>query len=66
MNDLIEISRPFGVKLALEPIGFECCMIRSIEHASRLIRILNMDDIGLTLDLFNNYLYDALNDIGDI
>ena len=66
MNDLIQIARPYGVKLALEPIGFECCMIRSIKHAAELVVRMDMDDIGVTLDVFNNYLYDSLKDMDDV
>jgi 2-keto-myo-inositol isomerase len=66
LRRLSDIARPYDVKVAFEPIGFTDCVVRSIWHAWEIVREVNKDNVGLTLDVFNTYLYDALRDIDDI
>jgi 2-keto-myo-inositol isomerase len=66
LHRLADIAQPYNVKVAFEPIGFADCAVRSIGHAWEIVQEVNRDNVGLTLDVFNTYLYDALRDIDDI
>ncbi|WP_302760767.1 sugar phosphate isomerase/epimerase family protein [Christensenella hongkongensis] len=66
LTELAEIARPYKMRLAFEPIGFEDCAVRSLKEAWEIVQKVNLDHVGLTLDVFNEYLYCGLNDIDDI
>ena len=64
--ELSDIAKPYAMQLAFEPIGFSDCAVRSIAHAWEIVQKVDRDNVGLTLDIFNNYLYCALGDVEDI
>ena len=66
LSDLAQIAAAYDVKLAFEPIGLEACAVRSISHAWEIVKKVDLYNVGLTLDVFNDYLYNALEDMDDI
>lgn len=72
-NDCVEVLRtlsgiaaPYGAKLAFEPIGNRRWCVRSIREAAEIIKAVNRDNVGLTLDAMNLYCYTALRDMADL
>jgi 2-keto-myo-inositol isomerase len=61
-----EISKPYGIKLAFEPIGDPRWCVRSLKQCWEIIRTINRDDVGIVLDAFNLYLHNKLADINDL
>lgn len=61
--ELAEIAEPYGVKIAFEPVGEKnrCC--RSLRHAYEIVKKIDRDDVGLTLDCFNFYLHDKASEL---
>jgi Sugar phosphate isomerases/epimerases len=66
LTELAELGDPYGMRLAFEPIGFADCTVRSIRHAWKIVQKADRKNIGLTLDVFNDYLYNGLQDIESI
>jgi 2-keto-myo-inositol isomerase len=63
---LAAIAKPYGVKLAFEPIGDQRWCVRSLEQALGIVQAVNRDDVGLALDSINLFLYKRLEDIDSI
>lgn len=63
LRHLAGLGKPYDMQLAFEPIGFADCAVRSMEHALDIVKQVDMDNVGLTLDVFNEYLYCGLKDI---
>ena len=59
-------KRPYQMRLAFETRSAEDCAVRSLEGNMGDRTKVNLDHVGLTLDVFNEYLYCGLNDIDDI
>ena len=51
LAELADIARPFGVKLALEPVSFT--PLRSLAQALEVLDVASRDNIGLCLDTFH-------------
>ena len=66
LRTLSGIAAPYGAKLAFEPIGNRKWCVRSIRQAADIIRAVNRDNVGLTLDAMNLYSYDGLRDMEDL
>lgn len=64
LNKLADIAKPYGVKLAFEPIGNRRWVCNSIRQAYEIIKAINRDDVGLVIDCINFYLNDKCADIG--
>lgn len=64
LNELADIAKPYGVKLSFEPIGDRRWCCNSIRQAMEIIRAVNREDVGLTVDCINFYLHDKCADIG--
>jgi 2-keto-myo-inositol isomerase len=60
------LAAEYGVKIAFEPIGMEDCLVRSIRQGWEIIKEVDRPDVGLALDLFNLYKFDAFKDIEDL
>ena len=54
------------MRIAFEPIGAVGRCVRSIAQANEVIRAVNRKDVGLAVDAYNLYQYDAFNDIDDL
>jgi 2-keto-myo-inositol isomerase len=66
LSALSEITHPYNIKIGFEPIGFEECAVRSISSAWDIVQEVDRDNVGLTLDTFNNYLFNAFRDLNDL
>lgn len=63
---LADIAKPYGVKLAFEPIGDQRWCVRSLDRALEIVQAVNRPDVGLALDSINLFLYNRLGDIDTI
>jgi 2-keto-myo-inositol isomerase len=63
---LAEIGRDYGMKIAFEPVGNEGCCVRTVKQAWDIVKAINDDAVGITLDAFNLYLYHKKNDFSDM
>lgn len=63
ISSLLEIARPYGVKLSLEPIGDRRWVCNSMRQAYEIVQHMDDEDLGLTIDAFNVYLADKCADI---
>lgn len=61
LKKLSDIGRDYGMKLAFEPVGNPGCCVRTVQQAWDIVKAINQDNIGLTFDAFNLYLYNKLN-----
>lgn len=69
VNVLIKLSdmaKPYGVKLAFEPIGDSHWCVRSLRQCWDIIRTVNRENVGIALDAFNLFLFNRLRDIEDM
>jgi 2-keto-myo-inositol isomerase len=66
LNKLADIAKPYGVKPAFEPIGDKRWCVGSLDEALRIVNAVNRDDVGLTLDSINLFLYNRLENIDTI
>ncbi|MGE4548119.1 MAG: sugar phosphate isomerase/epimerase family protein [Intestinibacillus sp.] len=58
ITTLADLAKPFGVKLAFEPIGDRRYCCTGIRQALEIVNAVGRDDVGLTLDSFTFYLQD--------
>lgn len=63
---LAETAKPYGVKLAFEPIGDKRWCVRSLDQALEIVQAVNRPDVGLALDSINLFLYNRLENIDTI
>jgi 2-keto-myo-inositol isomerase len=66
LNKLADMAKPYGVKLAFEPIGDRRWCVRGLDQALEIVRAVNRDDVGLALDSINLFLYNRLENIDTI
>lgn len=64
LNELADIAKPYGVKLSFEPIGDRRWCCNSIREAWEIVRTVNREDVGLTVDCINMYMHDKCADVG--
>ncbi len=63
LSKLLEIARPYGVKLSFEPIGDRRWVCNSMRQAYEIVQHMDVPDLGLTIDAFNVYLADKCADL---
>ena len=63
LHKLLEIAKPYGVKLSFEPIGDRRWVCNSMRQAYEIIQYMDDPNLGLTIDAFNIYLADKCSDI---
>jgi len=66
LHKLADIAKPYGVRLAFEPIGDKRWCVRSLDQALEIVQAVGRDDVGLALDSINLYLYNKLENIDTI
>lgn len=66
LKKLLNIAKPYGMKLAFEPIGNKKWCVRTLPQAMEIIDAVGNINLGLALDAFNLYLYNKLKNIDDI
>ncbi len=55
LRDLSEIARLYGINLSFEFLGFGWCSVRTPRAAFEIIRKVERDNIGLTIDAAHFY-----------
>lgn len=63
---LADVAKPYGVKLAFEPIGDKRWCVRSLDQALEIVQAVNRPDVGLALDSINLFLFNRLENIDTI
>jgi len=66
LRRLSDIVRRYDITLAWEPVGNIGFSVRDVEFAWDIVRAVDRDNVGLTLDAFNLYSKDKLNDFAAI
>lgn len=66
LTELSDIAKPYGVGIAYEPIGKPRFCVRSIRQTADIIQAVDRDNVGMTFDTFNLYVYDELKDLQDM
>lgn len=63
LNRLADITEPYGVRCAFEPIGDRrwCCI--SIRQALEIVQAVDRASVGLTVDCINFYMHDKCADL---
>ena len=62
--DLMALTMPHDVRLAMEFIGFRDCSVSTLDLAWKIVRKVSMPHVGLVLDTFHFYVGDSeLDDI---
>lgn len=66
LEKLADVAKPYGVKLAFEPIGDRRWCVRSLDQALEIVQAVRRTDVGLALDAINLFLYNRLENIDTI
>lgn len=66
LSKLSDIAERYEINLCLEPIGSLGCAVKTVEHAWDIVKAVDRNNVGLTLDCFNLHLYGKLNDFSVI
>jgi 2-keto-myo-inositol isomerase len=53
LHHLSEIAQPYGIKLALEFVGYPNCSINTFDQAYKIVKEVNREDVGIVLDCFH-------------
>ncbi|MBQ9062617.1 MAG: sugar phosphate isomerase/epimerase [Eubacterium sp.] len=63
LRKLCDIAEPYGARIALEPIGHRNWCVRSLSQTLDILREVNRDNLGLTLDAFNIFINASFEDL---
>lgn len=63
LNELADMAKPYGVKLAFEPIGDRRWCCNSLRQAWEIVQAVDREDVGLTIDCINFYIHDKCADV---
>ena len=63
LNELADIAKSYGVKLAFEPIGDRRWCCNSLREAYEIVKAVDREDVGLAIDCINFYLHDKCADM---
>jgi 2-keto-myo-inositol isomerase len=55
LNELADISEPYGVSLAFEFLGQTDCSVQTLDLAEKIIEKVNRKSVGLVIDTFHFY-----------
>ena len=64
LEKLLDISKDYDMNFAFEPVGNRC--VATIHQAWNIVKYIDNPRLGLTLDAFNLYLYNKLNDFKEM
>ncbi len=53
LHELAELAEPYGVKLALEFVGYPNCSVNTLGQAYDIVQEVNRPSVGLVLDCFH-------------
>jgi 2-keto-myo-inositol isomerase len=62
LTKLSDIANDYDINLCWEPVGSLGCAVKTVERAWDIVKAVNRDNVGLTLDVFNLHLYGKMND----
>lgn len=57
LKRLGEMAAEQGIRLAFEPVGAPKSGVRTVEFAYDIVKAVDMDNVGLTIDAANLYIY---------
>ncbi len=63
LNELANLAKPYGVKLAFEPIGDRRWCCNSLRQAWEIVQAVDREEVGLTIDCINFYMHDKCADV---
>lgn len=63
LGTLADIAKPYGVKLAFEPIGDKRWCCNSLRQGMEIVNAVNRDDVGIVVDCINFYMHDKCTDV---
>ena len=63
LNELANLAKPYGVKLAFEPIGDRRWCCNSLRQAWEIVQAVDRVEVGLTIDCINFYMHDKCADV---
>ena len=66
LKELSDIAKPYGAMISWEPIGHPVFACNSTAEGMAIVNAVNRDNVGITVDAFNMYAYNAFEDIEDI
>lgn len=66
LNNLADIAESYGVKISFEPIGDRHWCCNSMRQGLEIVKAVNRDSVGLTIDCINVYLHDKCADVNFI
>lgn len=66
LKRLGQMARPYGVNLCFELVGFERSSVRTIQEADRIIRGVDLKNVGFVFDSYNIYLNGCKNNFDDL
>jgi 2-keto-myo-inositol isomerase len=55
LNELADISEPYGVSLAFEFLGQTDCSVRTLDLAEKIVTQVNRKSVGVVIDSFHFY-----------
>ncbi len=55
INQLYEVAKPFGMKLAFEFVGYPNCSVNTFGQAYDIVKAVDKADVGIVLDCFHFY-----------
>lgn len=64
--ELSNIGKDYGMKIGFEPVGGAKYCVKTIQQSWEIVKYINHQNVGLTFDAFNLYLYNKLNDFSDM
>lgn len=66
LKELGRRAEPWEMNLCFELVGFERSSVRTISMADRIIRTVDLPNVGFVFDSYNIYLNGGCNDFSDI
>lgn len=63
LNQLADIAEPYGVCCSFEPIGDRRWCCNSIRQALEIVKAVDRESVGLTVDCINFYMHDKCADL---
>jgi 2-keto-myo-inositol isomerase len=63
---LSDMGRDYGMKLGWEPVGDAESCVRTVREAWDIVKAVGREDVGVTLDAFNLYVYNKLDSFEDM
>lgn len=63
---LSDFSKPYGLKLCVEPVGHNKSGVRTIAQTREIVEAVDRKNVGYALDAYNIFQYDKSNDFSQL